>query len=115
MDVHITKQAIIDVFDNTDVGFDLAVVDKIFNKLPTSVLQSLIEDEFYDNFCKSDYYEMESVVTGIKHRFLTLANMVRYCDSNNILHNRISVCNAIKKNRPSCGYYFRKIEKERRE
>lgn len=108
MKVKVTKAAIIKALDSTDVDFDLAIIYKLLDKLPTVYYDSLIEGEFFEQCINQPYYELRNDEKKFVKYFIHRIDMVNYCVENKIASAR-TVTDAIDKRTFRKGYTAKKL------
>lgn len=109
MRVNLTQDELSSVFDSTELDFDLHILYKILDKLPTVYYNRIIADEYFINVRGEPYWALLDTNTGEVRRFITRKSLIDYCESNNIA-SYDTVSRGLKSGKKTGkGYVFKKV------
>lgn len=79
MKVKITEDAILRAVDFTGRDFDIKLLYKLLDKMPTVYYKQIIVDEFFSHLCGVKFYEVYDTVTNSHEYFFTMGALEKYC------------------------------------
>lgn len=109
MKVKLKQEEISSAFDSTELEFDLHILYKLLDKLPTIYYEKVIEDEFFNNIFKGQYFALVKDGFGVARRFTTRAELIHYCVKNNICSREAVIKGLERGTSTRSKYHFERV------